>query len=128
MPQKSSHNKVFFSHSTPGYDELADWWSLGIILYEMLIGYPPFYSDEPSLTCQKIINWKKTFQIPKEAKISEEARDIITRMISDIEDRIGKNGIEEIKIHPFFNGLDWKRIREKRPPYVPEVKVFANFR
>jgi hypothetical protein len=49
-------------------------------------------------------------------------------MISDVEDRIGKNGIEEIKIHPFFNGLDWKRIREKRPPYVPEVKVFYNLR
>jgi serine/threonine protein kinase len=40
-----------------GYTEIVDWWSVGIILYEMMVGYPPFFSDDPSETCKKIINW-----------------------------------------------------------------------
>jgi len=40
-----------------GYTETVDWWSLGVILFEMLVGYPPFFSDDPTETCKKIINW-----------------------------------------------------------------------
>ena len=40
-----------------GYTETVDWWSLGVILFEMLVGYPPFYSDDPTETCRKILNW-----------------------------------------------------------------------
>ena len=56
-----------------GYTETVDWWSLGVILFEMLVGYPPFYSDEPPLTCQKIIQWKKVFSIPSDANLSPSA-------------------------------------------------------
>ena len=41
-----------------GYNETADWWSVGAILYEMVVGYPPFFSDDPSVTCQKIMHWR----------------------------------------------------------------------
>lgn len=41
-----------------GYNETADWWSVGAILFEMMVGYPPFFSDEPSVTCQKILHWR----------------------------------------------------------------------
>jgi serine/threonine kinase 38 len=53
-----------------GYDETVDWWSVGVILFEMLVGYPPFFSDDSSITCQKILHWKKTLVIPPEAHLS----------------------------------------------------------
>ena len=87
----------------------------------MLVGYPPFFSDEPSLTCQKILNWKKTFTIPPEANISSSAVDLIKRLVADPHERLGVNGVEEIKAHPFFFGIEWNKIREKKAPFAPQV-------
>lgn len=111
-----------------GYNETVDWWSLGVILFEMLVGYPPFFSEDPSSTCQKILQWKKTFAIPPEAKLSPSAIDLIRRLIADSNERLGINGVEEIKAHPFFFGIDWRRIREKKAPYQPEVTFTHKFR
>ena len=74
----------------------------------MLVGYPPFFSDEPSITCQKILHWKKTFVIPPEANLSPAATDILKKLITDPENRLGRNrGADEIKQHPFFEGVEW---------------------
>lgn len=104
-----------------GYNELVDWWSLGVILYEMLVGYPPFFSDDPSITCQKILHWRKTLVIPREAGLSPAAADIIRRLVCDASDRLGKNGVEEIKAHPFFLGVDWEHIRDSTAPNIPTL-------
>jgi serine/threonine kinase 38 len=56
-----------------GYSETVDWWSLGVILYEMIVGYTPFFSDDPAATCQKILHFEKTFKIPNDVKISRDA-------------------------------------------------------
>jgi serine/threonine kinase 38 len=108
--------------SQQGYNETVDWWSLGVILFEMLIGYPPFYSEDPSVTCQKIISWKKVLRIPPDPVISSEAIDLILKLIRDPADRLGNQGVDEIKSHPFFNNIDWENIRHSRAPYVPEVR------
>ena len=76
-----------------GYNESVDWWSTGAILFEMMVGYPPFFSDEPSVTCQKICHWKKTLNIPEESNLSPEARDILKRLLCGAENRLGANGV-----------------------------------
>ena len=100
-----------------GYNETVDWWSCGAILFEMLVGYPPFFSDEPSITCQKILHWKKTLNIPDDAKLSPEATDILKRFLCDAENRLGANGVDEIKAHPFFKGLDWDNLRNMKAAF-----------
>lgn len=76
----------------------------------MLVGYPPFFSDEPSVTCQKILHWRKTLSIPDDAKLSPEATDILKRLLCDVNNRLGAGGIHEIKNHQFFKGIDWNNI------------------
>jgi len=94
-----------------GYNETVDWWSVGAILFEMLVGYPPFFSDDPSVTCQKILHWRKTLNIPPEAKLSAASTDILKRLMCDADNRLGNKGVDEIKNHPFFDGIDWQNIR-----------------
>ncbi|KAM3128981.1 hypothetical protein pb186bvf_018898 [Paramecium bursaria] len=108
--------------SQQGYTEIVDWWSVGVMLFEMVVGYPPFFSDDPQTTCQKILNWQISFQIPEDMHLSPQCIDLIRRLIADPSERLGINGIQEIKIHPFFQGVDWKKIRDKPSPYIPEVK------
>ena len=88
----------------------------------MMVGYPPFFSDEPSVTCQKILQWRRALSIPQEANLSPAATDIITRMINDPDKRLGRNGVEEIKSHSFFNGVDWSKMRNLKSPYIPEIQ------
>lgn len=104
-----------------GYTETVDWWSVGVILFEMLVGYPPFFSDDPSVTCQKIIHWKKTLIIPGDANLTPAATSLIKSLICDADHRLGSKGVQEIKNHPFFEGLDWEKLRETNAPFVPAV-------
>merc|ERR1719264_87990 len=87
----------------------------------MLVGYPPFFSDEPSITCQKILQWRKTLSIPREAKLSASATDILRKLICDSSDRLGRNGVDEIKNHPFFLGVNWENIRNTNSPNAPLI-------
>ena len=67
------------------------------------------------------MHWKKTFSIPAEAKSSPASTDILKRMICDADTRLGRNGADEIKAHAFFKGLDWDKLREMTPPYIPQI-------
>ncbi|KAJ0717015.1 putative protein kinase AGC-NDR family [Helianthus annuus] len=104
-----------------GYGMECDWWSLGAIMYEMLVGYPPFYSDEPMSTCRKIVNWRTHLKFPEEAKLSPEAKDLICKLLCNVEKRLGTKGAHEIKAHPWFKGIEWEKLYQMEAAFIPEV-------
>lgn len=105
-----------------GYTHVCDWWSVGVILYEMLVGQPPFLANTPAETQYKVINWETTLQIPKQANLSPEATDLILKLCCNAEKRLGKNA-NEIKDHPFFQEIDFEKgLRRQPAPYKPRIE------
>ncbi|CAF2250872.1 unnamed protein product [Brassica napus] len=104
-----------------GYGMECDWWSLGAIMYEMLVGFPPFYSDDPMTTCRKIVNWRNYLKFPEEAKLSPEAKDLICRLLCNVEQRLGTKGADEIKGHPWFRGTEWGKLYQMKAAFIPQV-------
>lgn len=105
-----------------GHGIAVDWWSLGILMFEMLCGFPPFYDDNPFGIYQKILVGKIDF--PKH--VDEYAKDIIKRLITaDTTMRLGclAKGADDIKRHKFFRGVDWNALHSRRiqAPIVPQV-------
>ena len=105
-----------------GYGPEVDWWSVGVIFFEMLFGYAPFHSKETNQVCHKVLNWQKYLVIPSKIKISKEAEDLIWKLINNSNQRLGIGGAEEIKKHPFFKDVDWDNIRNTKAPFIPRLK------
>jgi len=105
--------------SQKGYDKMVDWWSMGVIMFECLIGYPPFYADDPLQTCRKIVHYRKYFKIPHDAKLSREAIDLIHNLVCSNRRRYD---FDQIKKHSFFKDLTWDNLMSVKPPFVPKMK------
>ena len=105
-----------------GYGQDIDWWSVGCIFYEMLVGYAPFCSKKTYDVCYKVTHFEEYLKFPDNRKISKNAKDLIMKLVNNSENRLGKNGIQEIKTHPFFKGINWLKVKEMKPPFIPDLK------
>lgn len=105
------------------YGRECDWWSVGIFLYEMLVGETPFYADSLVGTYSKIMDHRNSLCFPPEVEISRQAQSLIQGFLTDRTKRLGKNNVDEIKKHPFFINDQWtfENLRESAPPVVPEL-------
>lgn len=105
-----------------GHNRAVDWWALGVLIYEMLVGYPPFYDDNPFGIYEKILSGK----IDWARHIDPIAKDLVKKLlVPDRTKRMGnmKNGADDIKRHRWFKHLDWDDVYHKKltPPMIPKV-------
>ncbi|CAL3971081.1 unnamed protein product [Diplocarpon coronariae] len=108
-----------------GHTTAVDWWALGILIYEFLTGYPPFWNSNPIEIYKQIVS--KSVHFPSEPVISSEAKDIIRQFCTvDRSKRLGniQDGAQRIKDHPFFQGVNWDDVyqRKERGPIIPPIR------
>ncbi|XP_071323565.1 rho-associated protein kinase 2-like isoform X1 [Trachinotus anak] len=105
------------------YGQECDWWSVGVFIYELLVGETPFYAESLVGTYGKIMNHKNSLIFPDDVEMSTEAKALICAFLTDRTVRLGRTGVDEIKCHPFFKNDQWTfdNIRETVAPVVPEL-------
>ncbi|GMM42939.1 hypothetical protein DAHU10_038490 [Hanseniaspora uvarum] len=111
---------------TKGYNKSVDWWSLGVLIYEMLSGFTPFYDSNTLKTYDNILNAPLKFPMSK--NFSNEVIDLLTKLINrDLSQRLGnlQNGVEDIKNHIWFQEVNWQKMFKKNieTPYEPPIKA-----
>jgi len=105
-----------------GHGRAVDWWALGILIFEMLAGYPPFFDSSPLGIYSKILAGK--IEYPK--LFSSEVKDLISNLLEqDRSKRLGNRsgGAQEIKDHPWLKDIDWAKMsrRELQAPIIPKI-------
>ncbi|CAL5364235.1 unnamed protein product [Camellia sinensis] len=106
-----------------GHGATADWWSVGVILFELLVGIPPFNADHPQKIFDNIMNrdipWPK---IPEE--MSYEAYDLIDKLlIENPGQRLGATGAREVKQHFFFKDINWDTLARQKAMFIPSAEA-----
>ncbi|VDI64270.1 cAMP-dependent protein kinase catalytic subunit 1 isoform X8 [Mytilus galloprovincialis] len=106
-----------------GYNKAVDWWALGVLVYEMAAGYPPFFADQPIQIYEKIVSGKVRFP----SHFSSDLKDLLRSLLQvDLTKRFGnlKNGVNDIKNHKWFQSTDWIAIYQRKvdAPFIPKCK------
>ncbi|XVF09426.1 hypothetical protein REPUB_Repub07fG0091800 [Reevesia pubescens] len=102
-----------------GHGATADWWSVGVILFELIVGIPPFNAEYPQTIFDNILNRKIPWpRVPEE--MSLEAKDLIDRLLTeDPHQRLGARGASEVKLHVFFKDINWDTLARQKAAFVP---------
>ncbi|GMR53712.1 hypothetical protein PMAYCL1PPCAC_23907, partial [Pristionchus mayeri] len=107
------------------YGREVDWWSVGVFIYEMLVGETPFYADALVNTYTNIMNHRESLQFPDDGVMSGHSKDLIRLLLSDADRRLGRKGVEEVREHPFFRNDEWTwaTLASAVPPVIPELRA-----
>lgn len=116
-----------------GHDKTVDWWALGVLTYEMLIGVTPFFNKNRNMLLMKIKNSKVIFPDRTQYKIdySDEIKDFITKLLNkDRRKRLGANGLNEVISHPCFANIDMRKLMSKQmePPFLPDKSALLDLK
>ncbi|GAM27428.1 hypothetical protein SAMD00019534_106040 [Acytostelium subglobosum LB1] len=103
-----------------GYDMTYDYWSLGVVLFEMLFGETPFAAETVEEVFKNIMDWKKVLDWDYLGQyFSPVAKDLLQKLLCEPERRLTS---QELKAHPYFADIDWDNIKNITPPFIPQVK------
>ncbi|XP_040846627.1 microtubule-associated serine/threonine-protein kinase 3 isoform X11 [Ochotona curzoniae] len=106
-----------------GYGKPVDWWAMGIILYEFLVGCVPFFGDTPEELFGQVVSDEIMWPEGDDA-LPADAQDLITRLLRQSPmDRLGTGGTHEVKQHAFFWGLDWAGLLRHKAEFVPQLEA-----
>ncbi|XP_036443187.1 microtubule-associated serine/threonine-protein kinase 3 isoform X1 [Colossoma macropomum] len=105
-----------------GYGKPVDWWAMGIILYEFLVGCVPFFGDTPEELFGQVVSDDIIWPDGDDA-LPVDAQDMITRLLSQSPlERLGTGGATEVKHHTFFIGLDWNGLLRQKAEFIPQLE------
>ncbi|MEQ2239583.1 hypothetical protein ILYODFUR_005848 [Ilyodon furcidens] len=104
------------SQSTYGTE--CDWWSLGVIAYEMIYAKSPFSDGTSTKTIHNILNFQRYLKFPVEPHASKEFVDLVRSLLCGAKERLDYQGL---RCHAFFSNVDWNNLRQVLPPFVPAL-------
>lgn len=106
-----------------GYGKPVDWWAMGVILYEFLVGCVPFFGDTPEELFGQVVNDEIIWPEGEDA-LPADAQDLITRLLRQGPlERLGTGGTAEVKMHVFFTGLDWNGLLRQKAEFIPQLET-----
>ncbi|XP_015780166.1 PREDICTED: cAMP-dependent protein kinase catalytic subunit alpha-like [Acropora digitifera] len=130
VTRKNKHLRRYSTHPFnnccdlfQGYNKAVDWWALGVLIYEMAAGYPPFFADQPIQIYEKIVSGKVRFP----SHFTADLKDLLRNLLQvDLTKRYGnlKNGVGDIRGHKWFSSTDWIAIYQRKveAPFIPKCK------
>lgn len=98
-----------------GYGRETDWWSLGVMLYEVTYGTAPFFAPDIRQTYSRIVNHETTLKFPVLGSVSDALQDFLGSLLCNYKERIGRHSFQEILDHPFLLGVNWDNLEHEQP-------------